>query len=193
MMRPGQRIQIDVKYVPRACLSPTFLGRHPLSRLYQYTAIDEYSRYRILGGYLERDTYASSLFLCQVISSFKALGIAVECVQTDNGMEFTKQFLAKDENNHSMFEVTAKRLGVRLKRIKPATPKHNGKVERSHREDQKLLYSEIIRTGKLITDINDFKRRLKRHQDKTNNRPMRPLNYFSPKDYLEQYKHKHSG
>lgn len=192
MTHPGERIQIDVKYVPKDCLSLEFREHHPLSRLYQYTAIDEYSRYRILGGYLEHDTYASSLFLCQVVSAFKALGIEVKYVQTDNGPEFTKQFLAKDENNHSMFEATAKRLGIRIKRIKPATPKHNGKVERSHREDQKLLYSEIIRTGKLITDINDFKRRLKRHQDKTNNRPMRPLGYLSPNDYLKQYRHKHT-
>lgn len=192
MSRPGERIQIDVKYVPKDCLSIEFRERYSLSRLYQYTAIDEYSRYRILSGYLEHDTYASSLFLCQVVSSFKALGIEVECVQTDNGMEFTKQFIAKSENNHSMFEVTAKRLGIRIKRIKPATPKHNGKVERSHREDQRLLYSEIVRTGKLITDVKDFKRRLKRHQDKTNNRPMRPLGYLSPNDYLKQYKHKQS-
>lgn len=192
MSYPGERVQIDVKHVPKECLSPEFQERHPLSRLYQYTAIDEYSRYRILGGYLEHNTYASSLFLCQVVSTFKVLGIEVKCVQTDNGVEFTKQFIAKDENNHSMFEVTAKRLGIRIKRIKPATPRHNGKVERSHREDQKLLYSEIIRTNKLITDVNDFKRRLKRHQDKTNNRPMRPLGYLSPRDYLERYKHKQS-
>lgn len=192
MTYPGERVQIDVKYVPRECLAPEFQEQYPLSRLYQYTAIDEYSRYRILSGYLEHDTYASSLFLCQVVSRFKAFGIEIECVQTDNGTEFTKQFVAKDEDNHSMFEVTARRLGIRIKRIKPATPRHNGKVERSHREDQKLLYSEIIRTNKLITDINDFKKRLKRHQDRTNNRPMRPLGYLSPKEYLEQYNHNHS-
>ena len=56
---------------------------------------------------------------------------------------------------------------------------HNGKVERSvSREDQKLFYSEIIRLNRLITDEESFKRRLKRHQDRTNNRPMRPLNYL---------------
>lgn len=87
-----------------------------------------------------------------------------------------------------MFEATARRLKVKLKRIKPHTPKHNGKVERSHREDQKLFYSEIIRTNRQITDEEDFRRRLKRHQDKTNNRAMRPLGYLSPKQYLEQYK-----
>lgn len=190
MSHPGERIQIDVKYVPMECLSEEFKEKYPSLKLYQYTAIDECSRYRILGGYHEHDTYASSLFLCQVVSGFKTLGIEVECAQTDNGPEFTKQFLAKSENNHSMFEVTAKRLDIRLKRIKPHTPKHNGKVERSHREDQKLFYSEIVRLNHLITDMEEFKRRLKRHQDKTNNRPMRPLDYLSPVEYIKQYKNK---
>jgi transposase InsO family protein len=184
---PGQRIQIDVKYVPKECLSPQFIKQYNSAELYQYTAIDEYSRYRILCGYREHNTYSSSLFLCQVISAFRTLGIEVECVQTDNGSEFTKTFHTKDKNNRSMFEVTAKRLGVKLKRIKPHTPKHNGKVERSHREDQKLFYSEIIRLNRLITDEEDFKQRLKRHQRKTNDRPMRPLGYLSPKKYLENY------
>jgi len=92
------------------------------------------------------------------------------------------------ENNHSMFEATARRLKIKLKHIKPHAPKHNGKVERSHREDQRLFYSEIIRTNRLITNEDDSKRRLKRHQDKTNNQAMRPLGYLSPKQYLEQYK-----
>lgn len=188
MNYPGQRIQIDVKYVPKECLSPEFVEKYSSTDLFQYTAIDEYSRYRILCGYREHNTYSSSLFLRQVVSSFKALGIEIKCVQTDNGQEFTKVFHAKDKNNHSMFEDTARRLRVKVKRIKPHTPKHNGKVERSHREDQKLFYSEMIRLNHLITDENDFKRRLKRHQDRTNTRPMRPLNYLSPKQYLEQYK-----
>ena len=43
MQYPGQRIQIDVKVVPRSCIAD------PELKLYQYTAIDEYSRYRIVG------------------------------------------------------------------------------------------------------------------------------------------------
>ena len=193
MTHPGERVQIDVKYVPKECLAPEFIEKYSSYELYQYTAIDEYSRYRILCGYREHNTYSSALFIAQVYSQFKALGIEVECVQTDNGLEFTKSFLAKKTNNHSMFEITAKRLRIRLKRIKPGTPKHNGKVERSHREDQKLFYSEIIRLNRLITDEEDFKRRLKRHQDKTNNRPMRPLNYKTPKQVLMEYIDKKSN
>ena len=41
MQYPGQRVQIDVKVVPKACIAD------PELKLYQYTAIDEYSRYRI--------------------------------------------------------------------------------------------------------------------------------------------------
>ena len=36
------------------------------------------------------------------------------------------------------------------------------------REDQKLFYGEIIRTGRLITDVNDLRKRLKKHQGKAN-------------------------
>lgn len=186
--RPGERLQIDVKYVPKECLDPVYLAKYPFEKLYQYTAIDEYSRYRILGAYREHNTYASSLFLRQVYSAFKALDIRIECVQTDNGSEFTSRLLTDNDNKKSQFELTAKRLNIKLKHIKPHTPKHNGKVERSHREDQRLFYSEIIRTNKPIKSFDDFKQRLKRHQDRTNNRPMRPLGYLSPNSYLAKYK-----
>lgn len=47
MRYPGQRIQIDVKVVPQKCIA------HEAGDLwlYQFTAIDEYSRLRFLGAY----------------------------------------------------------------------------------------------------------------------------------------------
>ena len=51
MTYPGERIQIDAKYVPRDCIDPTYLEQAAISGLYQYTAIDEFSRYRILWGW----------------------------------------------------------------------------------------------------------------------------------------------
>jgi hypothetical protein len=184
MTHPGERVQIDVKYVPMECLSPALLEQMPYTKFYQYTAIDEYSRLRILEGYDEHDTHSSRLFLKQVVSFYKAHGIRVECVQTDNGTEFTKRLVANDDSNLSAFELTAKQLNVRVKYIKPHTPKHNGKVERSHREDQRLLYSEVIRLNRPFKDLTDFRKRLKYHQKKTNHRPMRPLGYLSPVEYL---------
>ena len=69
MPRPGERIQIDVKVVPRSCIADL--------RLYQYTAIDEYSRFRILGAYPEQSTYSSAVFLKRVVASFVKKGIKV--------------------------------------------------------------------------------------------------------------------
>ena len=68
-------------------------------------------------------------------------GIQVECVQTDNGFEFTNRFSNSKRELPTLFERTAAELGIRHKLIRPYTPRHNGKVERSHREDQKRFYS----------------------------------------------------
>jgi len=64
----------------------------------------------------------------------------------------------------TLFEKTAAELGIRHKLIRPYTPRHNGKVERSHREDQKIFYS-----------LDDFVKQLAVHNRRSNNLPMRPL------------------
>ena len=135
MQYPGQRIQIDVKVVPRYCIAD------PQLKLYQYTAIDEYSRYRILGAYPEQSTYSSADFLRKVVAAFARKGVKVECIQTDNGFAFTNRFSNSKRDLPTLFEKTAADLGIRHKLIRPYTPRHNGKVERSHREDQKRFYN----------------------------------------------------
>ena len=57
MTYPGQRVQVDVKAVPRRCIAD------PELRLFQYTAIDEFTRLRSLAAYPERSTYSSADFL----------------------------------------------------------------------------------------------------------------------------------
>ena len=122
MQYPGQRVQIDVKVVLRSCIAD------PLLKLYQYTAIDEYSRYRILGAYAEQSTYSSAGFLRRVVAAFQRKGVKVECVQTDNGFEFTNRFSNSKRDIPTPFEDTAKELGIRHKLIRPYTPRHNGKA-----------------------------------------------------------------
>ena len=100
MTYPGQRVQINVKHVPRACQV------HPGDRkYYQYTAIDEYSRLRYLEAFEEVDTYSSQIFTLHVLRWFKRRGILVECIQTDNGFEFTKRLgKSKSGNDWTLFE-----------------------------------------------------------------------------------------
>ena len=176
MTYPGQRVQVDVKVVPRRCITDSEL------RLFQYTAIDEYSRYRVLGAYEEQNTFSSADFLNKVVAHFARKGIAVECVQTDNGFEFTNRFSNSQRNLETLFEATARQLGIRHKLIRPYTPRHNGKVERSHREDQKRFYD----THRFYSRA-DFGGQLAAHQSRSNSRPMRPLHWAAPRDVLSSF------
>ena len=176
MKRPGERVQIDVKVVPRSCIAT------PGLKLYQYTAIDEYSRYRVLGAYEEQSTYSSADFLRKVVAAFKRKGITVECVQTDNGFEFTNRFANSRRELPTLFEAEAARLGIRHKLIRPYTPRHNGKVERSHREDQRRFYATHR-----FWSLDDFGRQLAACQSRSNDRPMRPLNWLSPRQILSSF------
>lgn len=176
MQYPGERVQVDVKVVPRSCIAD------PSLRLFQYTAIDEYSRLRFLAAYEEQSTYSSADFLRRMTAWFRRRGVVVECVQTDNGFEFTNRLNSKNPSALTLFEQTAHELGIRNKYIRPYTPRHNGKVERSHREDQKLFYSSHS-----FYSLHDFAAQLVRHQNRTNNRPMRPLCWASPRQSLQSF------
>ena len=174
MYYPGQRVQIDVKVVPSACIVGDAKGQ----KFYQYTAIDEYSRYRYLEAFEEQSTYSSKIFLEHMLEAFK---FPVECVQTDNGFEFTKRFNSKNDSS-TLFEACLKQHGIKHKLIKPFTPRHNGKVERSHRKDNEYFYA----THKFYS-FDDFKRQLAVHSRKYNNFPMRPLKWQSPKKVLHDF------
>ena len=176
MQYPGQRVQIDVKVVPRRCIADSEL------RLFQYTAIDEFSRLRFLAAYSEQSTYSSADFLHKTTLWFKRRGVAVECVQTDNGFEFTNRFSNSKKDLQTLFEKTAEQLGIRHKLIRPYTPRHNGKVERSHREDQKRFYASHS-----FYSVLDFDKQLKIHNALSNNLPMRPLKWQSPRQALDSF------
>ena len=176
MTYPGQRVQVDVKVVPRRCIAD------PELRLFQYTAIDEFTPLRFLAAYPEQSTYSSADFLKRLFKWYARRGIRVECVQTDNGPEFTNRFLTGRQDCPSLFEKTASDLGIRHKLIRPYTPRHNGKVERSHREDQKRFYS-----CHSFYSPNDFAKQLAVHNRRSNNFPMRPLGWLSPFEFAVQY------
>ena len=176
MTYPGQRVQVDVKVVPRRCIAD------PELRLYQYTAIDEFTRLRFLAAYPEQSTFSSADFLKKLVKWYARRGIRVECVQTDNDFEFTKRFSNSRRDLHTLFEATAAQLGIRHKLIRPYTPRHNGKVERSHREDQKRFYS-----CHSFYSLDDFAKQLAVHNRRSNNFPMRPLNWLAPTEFAVQY------
>ena len=58
----------------------------------------------------------------------------MDCVQTDNGSEFTNFFFNSRKEFSTMFQLSAQQLFLRHKLIRPYTPGHSGKMERSHRD-----------------------------------------------------------
>lgn len=136
MTYPGQRVQVDVKVVPSACIVPNADGLK--EKFYQYTAIDEYSRFRFIMAFKEQSTYSSTQFVNELIKKFP---FNIECIQTDNGLEFIKEFKEHKQGKLSLFEARLKELKISHKLIRPYTPRHNGKVERSHRKDNEYFYA----------------------------------------------------
>ena len=173
MTYPGQRVQVDVKVVPLRCIAV------PELRLYQYTAMDEFTRLRFLAAYPEQSTYSSADFLEKFVKWYGRRGIRVECIQTDNGFEFTNRFSNSRRDLPTLFETTAAKLGIRHKLIRPYTPRHNGKVERSHRKDNEEFY-----VSHKFYSFDDFAARLAVRQRQYNSFPMRPLSWKSPKELL---------
>jgi transposase InsO family protein len=165
---PGEKVQIDVKEVPYNCLSAK--AREEGKRLYQWTAIDECTRERFVYGYEEHTPENSFDFLLKVRRYFK---FKIQCVQTDNGTEFTYRFLKTDQM--SVFEMALKKLGIKHKLIPPRTPWHNGKVERSHRSDQRYFYD-----WETFGDVQELNAKLAVHLQWSNNRRMRTMGWISP-------------
>ena len=166
----GERVQIDVKFVPKECL----VAGTP--KLYQYTAVDECTRLRVRYIFDEHSNWNSVRFLHYVR---KKMPFDIKCVQTDNGTEFTTALICPDTK--SEFERYLKHEVIAHKRIRVATPRHNGKVERVHRMDSERFYAD-----RTFYSLEDANKQLQRYQRWDNNFPLLVLGKKSPLQYWRE-------
>ena len=171
---PGEKVQIDVKEVPYNCLRGKVLrdGKH----LYQWTAIDECTRIRFVYGFEEHTPENTVKFLKMLL---KAFPFKIQTIQTDNGTEFTYKYISETET--SPLDKALNKLGIKHKLIPPRTPWHNGKVERSHRNDQRYFYD-----WETFRNVDELNEKLEKHLEWSNNKPMRTRGYKSPKQLLAE-------
>ena len=113
---PGERVQMD-----NSKIAPG---------LYQYTAIDDCTRYRVMGLYARRNGVNTLLFFDKVIEETP---FPIQRIQTDRGREF---FAIKVQERLMEY-------GIKFRPIKPGSPHLNGKVERSQRTDKEEFYSTV--------------------------------------------------
>jgi transposase InsO family protein/transposase-like protein len=160
---PGHRVQVDVKFI------------EPLpgtkKKYYQYTAIDDCTRIRVLRIYPRNNQMSSIQFLDYLL---ERLPFQVEIVQTDNGAEFQGSF-----HWHLLDR------GIGHVYIKPATPRLNGKVERSHRIDNEEFYRML--EGVVVDDSGLFNEKLQEWENFYNfHRPHGGLRGQTPYERLRQ-------
>src|SRR3982751_3179298 len=125
---PGERMQMDTcKIAPG---------------LYQYTAIDDCTRIRVLALYKRRSAANSLLFLEKVIEEFP---FPIQRIQTDRGREFFAY----------AFQERLIEYGIKFRPLKPASPHLNGKVERSQRTDLEEFYATVDLSAEDLADRLD--------------------------------------
>lgn len=174
LLTPGEKVQIDVKEVPYNCLKGAVKrdGKH----LYQWTAIDECTRFRFIYGFEEHTPENSVKFLKMLQ---KAFPFKIQTVQTDNGTEFTYKYISDD--TLCPFDIALEKAGIAHKLIPPRTPWHNGKVERSHRNDQRYFYD-----WEKFESVQEFNEKLRVHLHWSNRKTMRTLDRKSPLQLLRE-------
>jgi transposase InsO family protein len=114
--RPGDCVQVEVKFVKVA---------HRW--MYQYTALDDCTRLRVLRLYPHLNRQTSHRFLTELRHAFP---FDIRRLQNDNGKEFPLAFA-----------LAVEAAGIRHRYIRPRRPQQNGKVERSHRIDDEEFWS----------------------------------------------------
>ena len=139
--QPGHQIQVDVKFV-----APIGAAKR---RYYQFTAIDDCTRLRVLRIYDRLNQKTAIGFIDYVLEK---LPFRVESIQTDNGSEF-----------QSAFHWHVLDRGIRHVYIRPLTPRLNGKVERSHRIDGEEFYRMLV--GVVVDDTELFNEKLQEWED----------------------------
>ena len=171
---PGQKVQIDVKFVPSYCV----VGG---GKYYQFTAKDECSRWTFREMYNEHSTASAYDFLKKLI---KSAPFPIRLVQTDNGTEFTNALLVIKATHKTLFEQALLEFGIEYKRIRIATPRHNGKVERQHRTDEMRFYKKMR-----MFSLEDGRKQLAVYQRNSNSYIMTCLGMKSPNEVVELYRH----
>lgn len=169
---PGRKVQVDVKYVPSECVVDG-------QKYYQFTAVDECTRWTYRQMYDEHSTYSAEAFLVELIQKCP---FPIQEIQTDNGTEFTKALISNDPNDKSLFELKLEEYKIAYHRIRIATPRHNGKVERQHRIDQQRFYDYLR-----MFSLEDGRKQLAAYQNKSNHYIKHCLGLRSPIEVLSDY------
>lgn len=164
---PGEFVQIDVKYVPLECIG----FKSSYQRYYQITAINLYSRKRVLKLVKENSTYEISKMLVRLENDFR--------FKIKQYRQTTEESFVMIESKRShCLERVIESLRIEYIRTRPYSPWQNGVVERSHKIDNELFYSR-----RRFKSEEEIYKSFKRYSARTNNIARRILGFKTPNEY----------
>lgn len=94
----------------------------------------------------------------------------------------TAALITNDLSKKTLFEKCLEENEIKYHRIRVATPRHNGKVERQHRIDEQRFYSKMR-----MYSIADGREQLKRYNLRSNSYVKICLGFKSPNEVLKDY------
>jgi transposase InsO family protein len=172
-LRQGELVEIDVKYVPNLVENRQY---------YQFTAIDCASRWRYLKIYENFGNNDSIDFLEELI---RVAPFKIRAIKTDNGSNFTNRYTGYLKSSVPLnprlhaFDVLCQKHNIIHYLIDPGKPNQNGKVERSHREDQEKFYER-----NKFRNLKELEKKIQIWNNEYNNLEHCGLNGLSPNEFL---------
>ena len=167
-------MEIDVKYVPDPIKGKKY---------YQFTAIDTASRWRYLKIY---DSYSNSDSIDFLKELIKVASFRIHAIKTDNGSNFTNRYTGYAKSSDPLnprlheFDILCQKFNIIHYLIDPGKPCQNGKVERSHREDQEKFYEQIK-----FKNVKELRYKIKLWNMYSNDLEHCSLNGKTPNEMLE--------
>jgi len=168
---PGEKVQIDVKYVRLVDEIAKRLGKK-YRWVYQYTALDVATGIKLKMIYEDHDGQSSIDFLTKVRLFYP---FPIKVIQTDNGFEFTWRLNPEITKIHP-FTIQCHLFKYKHYLIPPAYPRANSHVERTHRIDEEEVYR-----GRTFTSLSKLnKMNLKTLKYFNEKRPQKSKHFNSP-------------
>lgn len=167
--KPGEKIQIDTKYVKTAA------GK----TVYQYSAIDIATGIIFKRIYESIEPASSTNFLREVAGY---MPFSIKRVQTDNGFEYTWRLNPDIKKTHP-FTLQLQIMGIEHVHIPPASPTYNSHVERTHRVDKQELWNK-----KRYLSLLSMKKDLKKYVNFYNHkRVTKSKEWLPPIEYANKH------
>ena len=125
----------------------------------------------------EKSTFETSKYVRELEEK---MGFRIRTIQVDNGYEFVND--DDKTSKSSAFEHALESLGIKLRRTRPYSPWQNGKVERSYREDGKILYNRRV-----FTSEKEVIEQVEKHQRRYNKTAKTVLNFKSSNQVVAEF------